>query len=77
MTQDERWMAKSNEVVEFIQTNHRNPSKHDPEERFKYYNWFKYNRQLMNQREMKPERVEAFNELLLLSEKYKHINQWM
>lgn len=77
MTQDERWMAKCNEVVEFIQTNHRNPSKHDPEERFKYYNWFKHNRQLMNQREMKPERVEAFNELLLLIEKYKHINQWM
>jgi len=77
MTQDERWMAKCNGVVVYIQTNHRNPSKHDPEERFKYYNWFKHNRQLMNQRVMKPERVEAFNEKLLLSEKYKHINQWM
>ena len=28
MTQDERWMAKYNEVVEFIKTNHRNPSRH-------------------------------------------------
>jgi hypothetical protein len=28
MTQDERWVAKYNEVVEFIEANHRNPSKH-------------------------------------------------
>ena len=26
MTQDERWQAKYNEVMEFIETNHRNPS---------------------------------------------------
>lgn len=25
MTQDERWMIQYNEVVEFIQTNQRNP----------------------------------------------------
>lgn len=28
MTQDERWLAIYNEVVEFIETNHRNPSRH-------------------------------------------------
>lgn len=28
MTQDERWLAKYNEVLDFIETNHRNPSKH-------------------------------------------------
>ena len=28
MTQDERWLAKYNEVVEFIETSHRNPSKY-------------------------------------------------
>lgn len=32
MTQDERWIAKYNEVVEFIETNHRNPSKYNLEE---------------------------------------------
>ena len=28
MTQDERWMAKYREVVDFIETNHCNPSRH-------------------------------------------------
>ncbi len=32
MTQDERWLAKYNEVKTFIETNHRNPSKHRIEE---------------------------------------------
>ena len=32
MTQDERWMTKYNEVVEFIESNHRNPSKYRIEE---------------------------------------------
>lgn len=76
MTQDEKWLAKYDEVKSFIETNHRNPSKHDPEERFKYYNWIKHNRQLMNQGEMKEERMTVFKELLELSEKYKHVNQY-
>ena len=33
MTQDERWNAKYKEVIDFIRTNHRNPSKHIDEER--------------------------------------------
>ena len=28
MDQETRWLTKYNEVVEFIQTNHRNPSRH-------------------------------------------------
>jgi len=32
MTQDERWAARYNEVMEFIVTNHRNPSRHRIEE---------------------------------------------
>ena len=28
MTQDERWMLKYNEVMDFVETNHRNPSRH-------------------------------------------------
>ena len=32
MTQDEKWMLKYNEVVVFIETNHRNPSRHRLEE---------------------------------------------
>jgi len=76
MTQDEKWLAKWNEVKSFIETNHLNPSKHDPEERFKYYNWLKHNRQMMNTGEMMGDRMEIFKELLELGEKYKHINQY-
>lgn len=76
MTQDERWLEKYNEVRKFIETNHRNPSKHDPGERFKYYNWLKHNRQLLNTGTLKPERVELFQKLLALCEEYKRVNQY-
>lgn len=29
MTKDERWMVRYEEVGSFIETNHRNPSKHN------------------------------------------------
>ena len=40
MTQEERWIAKYNEVVKFIETNHRNPSRHRIEEH-DMLNWCK------------------------------------
>ena len=47
MTQEERWKAKYNEVVEFIQSNHRNPSRHRIEEH-DMLNWVKANRKALN-----------------------------
>ena len=76
MTQDEKWLAKYNEVKTFIETNHRNPSKHDDEERGQYLNWIKHNRKLFAARELKEERVEKFKELLSLMEEYKRKNQY-
>ena len=75
MTQDERWMTKFNEVVEFIETNHRNPSKHRIEEH-DMLNWLKANRKKMNADGLKPERVEKFKELLALTEVYRRKNQY-
>ena len=75
MTQDEKWQAKYNEVVEFINTNHRNPSKHRIEEH-NMLNWLKANRKLLNAGTLKPERVEAFKKLLELVEQYKRVNQF-
>ncbi len=75
MTQDERWLTKYNEVVEFIQTNHRNPSRHRIEEH-DMLNWLKANRKALNAGELKGERVEQFKKLLALCEQYKHVNQW-
>ena len=76
MDQETRWMLKYNEVKSFIESHLRNPSKHDPEERYKYYNRLKHNRQLINAGEMKCERMENFKELLELSENNKHKNQY-
>ena len=76
MTQDEKWMARYDEVVAFIETNKRNPSKYDDEERGRYYTWIKHNRKLLNAGMMKQERVEKFVELLELGEKYKRKNQY-
>lgn len=75
MTQEERWLAKYNEVVEFIQTNHRNPSRHRIEEH-DMLNWLKANRKLMNANKLKPERVGLFNKLMELMELYKRVNQY-
>lgn len=75
MTQDERWQAKYKEVIEFIETNHRNPSKHRIEEH-DMLNWVKANRKAMNAGKMKTERVERFKELLALMEQYRRKNQY-
>ena len=76
MTQEEKWMIRYNEVMGFLQDNHRNPSKHDEEERGKYLNWIKANRKTFNAGKMKPERVEKFKELLALTEQYRRKNQY-
>ena len=75
MTQDEKWMVRYEEVVNFIEANHRNPSKHRVEEHL-MLNWVKQQRKLVNAGELKPGRVELFNKLLELSEKFKRVNQW-
>ena len=75
MTQEEKWLIKYNEVMEFINTNHRNPSKHRIEEH-NMLNWLKANRKVLNAGALKPERVEAFKRLLELVEQYKRVNQF-
>ena len=76
MTQDERWLSKYNEVVEFMEKNKRNPSRYDDNERGLYCNWIKHNKKLMKAGELKEPRLRLFQELMELSEKYKHINQY-
>lgn len=75
MTQEERWQKRYNEVKSFIETNHRNPSRHRIEEH-DMLNWVKHQRKLMNAGELKEERVDKFKRLLELSEKHKHKNQY-
>ncbi len=75
MTQDERWLVRHNEVMEFLEENHMNPSKHRIEEHY-MLNWLKANRKVMNAGKMKPERVEKFRKLLELTEQYRRKNQY-
>ena len=69
-------MAKYNEVKDFIEENHRNPSKYRLEEH-DMLNWLKANRKALNAGKMKLERVDRFKELLVLIEENKHKNQWV
>ena len=75
MTQEEKWKARYNEVVTFIEANHRNPSRHRIEEH-DHLNWLKANRKAMNAGRMKPERVEKFRKLLEMTEQYRRKNQY-
>ena len=76
MTQDERWLAQWKEVINYMGVNKRRPSKFVDEERG-MRNWWKHQQKLLNAGELKPERVELFNKLLELGEKYRHVNQWL
>ena len=76
MTQDEKWQKKYEDVIGFIETNKRNPSKYDAEERGDYYTWLKANRKALNAGKMKAERVEKFRKLLEMTERYRRKNQY-
>jgi len=75
MTQNERWIARYNEMMGFLEEKHRNPSKHRIEEH-DMLNWLKANRKALNAGKMKPERVEKFRKLLEMTEQYKRKNQY-
>ena len=75
MTQDERWLVRYNEVQTFIATNHRNPSKYNPEEMLMVH-FLKRGRKLMNAGGLQEPRQSLFKELLALSERYRRKNQY-
>ena len=75
MTQDERWNSHYQEVMEFVETNHRNPSKYRLEEH-NMLNWVKQQRKLHNAGKLNLNRVEAFTKLMALIEENKRVNQY-
>ncbi len=75
MTQDERWQIRYDEVMEFICTNHHNPSRNRIEEHL-MLNWLKANRKALSSGKLKHNRVELFNKLMELMEQYKRVNQY-
>ncbi len=76
MTQDQLWLQHYIEIRDFMEKNHRKPSKYAPEER-DMHNWWKHTKKLMNAGELRQDRVELFNKLLATAEKYRRVNQWV
>ena len=76
MTQEERWLANWQEVMDFMMANKRRPSKFVDEERG-LRNWWKHQQKLVNAGTLKPERMEMFKNLLELGEKYRRVNQYV
>ena len=75
MIQDELWLIKWQETIDFLQTNRLKPSKFTPEDH-NMRSWWKHNKKLMNAGGLKPERLEMFRQLLEFGENYKHVNQY-
>ncbi len=69
-------MERYTKVKSFIESNHRKPSRHNSEERFKYCNWLKHNKTLLNAGEMKEDSVALFKNLLEMGEKYRRKNRY-
>ena len=76
MDQETRWLTRYNEVKEFIEREHRNPSKYRIEEH-DMLNWMKANRKKLNAGELKEDRVALFEKLLEMGEKVRRVNQYM
>lgn len=75
MTQEERWLERYKVVRDFMERNHRNPSKHYPEERL-MRDWLKHNKKLLNAGKLKPDRVALFEVLLEMAIEYRRVNQF-
>ena len=73
--QETRWLNRYNEVMGFLEENHRNPSKYVAEDR-DMLNWLKANRKTLNAGKMKADRVEKFRKLLEMTELYRRKNQY-
>lgn len=75
MTQDESWLQQWQTVMDFMEANKRRPSKYVMTER-NAWNWLRHTQKLYNSGELKEDRIEKFEELLVLCEKYHHVNQY-
>ena len=75
MTQDEKWQRQYDQMMEFMKTNHRRPSKHRLEEH-DMLNWFKATKKRIAKGDYPQDRLEKFAVLLEVSEKYRRKNQY-
>lgn len=75
MTQDERWKANWQEVMDFMEVNKRRPSKYVDSERG-LRNWWKHQQKLFNAGLLKEDRIEMYKHLIEMGDRYRHVNQY-
>lgn len=75
MTLDEKWLKYYKEVAQYMDTYHRNPSKHKGEEHL-MLDRLEHQRKLMNKGELRLDRGAKFVRLMPKSDKLKRVNQW-
>jgi hypothetical protein len=75
MTQDERWKANWQEVMDFMEVNKRRPSKYVDSERG-LRNWWKHQQKLFNAGLLKEDRIEMYKQLIEIGDRYRHVNQY-
>ncbi len=75
MTQDERWQMQYEQMMSFIEDNHRRPSKHRIEEH-DLLNWFKHTKKMIAKGDYPTDRLEKFAKLLEVADKYRRKNQY-
>ena len=75
MTQDERWNLHYEEMMTFMKTYHRRPSKYKLEEH-DMLNWFKATKKKIAQGNYPQERLKKFAQLLKVAENYQRKNQY-
>ena len=75
MTQDERWQQQYEQMMAFMNENHRRPSKHRLEEH-DMLNWYKATKERIAKGELSEDRLEKFKTLQEVAEKYRRLNQY-
>lgn len=75
MTQDEKWQRQYEQMMAFMNTHHRRPSKHRLEEH-DMLNWFKSTKKKISKEGYSKERIEKFAVLMEVANKYRRKNQF-
>lgn len=76
MTQDEHWEQHYEAFLSFLTEQKRRPSKYRLEER-QMLHWFKYQKKRLARNRFKPERMEKFQKLMELAQRYLRTNQYL
>lgn len=75
MTRDEKWQAQYDQVMTFMEEQHRRPSKHRLEEH-QMVNWIKHTKKMIAKSGYPVDRLEKFKALMEMAEKYRRVNQY-